>query len=269
MKILRLLLFIAVLVLFNNSIAQAQITVVDTAKANVFAVGTTGVSVTHGFTLQNNDVLVAVVGQGDNSGTALASSSGGTWTANGFIADATQDDRTIASVYRRVTDAGSEPSSYTFTFNAATSETMAVIVLQLRGVDATTAVDATTTTSVNVDDFTPANPAITTATNGAVVVIAHLAVLGDGVASGKTGGAPSGYSLSDTEFFDAGADLFELFLEVAVKTVAVAGTETPTSWTGSPDAGTEEYALLTMAFRPAAVAGPSLRNLTLTGVGGW
>jgi hypothetical protein len=127
---------------------------------------------------------------------------------------------------------------------------LAVIVVQVRGADTTTPEDATTTTTAGTNDFTPANATITTVTNDALILIAKTCSLPDGVAAGKTAGAPSGWNLTNSEKFTAGVDLFEILLEVADKVQVVADVVTPGDWTSSPDDATADWITVAVAIRP-------------------
>lgn len=234
--------------------ALAVPSVIATAKNNVNAdADGTGITVTHGFTLANNDVLYAVVAQGDDPGTAFASSSGGTWSAIvAFQSTATGTDRAAQVLRRVVTNAGGEPATYTFTVTGSTgTETLVAIVVQVRGANTTTPEDASTTTSDIIDDFTPDNVTITTATNNALVLIAHLGAEGSTQFDPKTGGAPSGWTLHNTETFDDGVTNNSLFLEVASKVQTTAGLVTPGAWTGTPD-GLDDGYTFAVAIRAAA-----------------
>lgn len=230
-------------------------TLIASAKGNVRSVLTTGITITHGFTLADGDVLEFIYSQGDNNGTAAASSSGGTWAQLVFVTASSGDDRILAGLRRVVTNAAGEPATYTFTMNSAASANQAGILLQIRGANTTTPEDVTATSSSGDNDFTPANVAITTITNDCLVIIAHHASLPDGVSAGKTAGAPSGWTLIDVERYTAGADLFEVFLEVASLDVPTLGTVTPGAWTGTANDATAEWATIAIAIRPLASAG--------------
>lgn len=207
-----------------------------------------GVTVTHGFTLADGDVLYAFIGQGDDLGTGWASSSGGTWQQLANQATATGNDRASGVLRRVIINAGAEPATYTFTRPGSDAvNNLAAIVVQVRNVAATPE-DATTTLSQGSDDFTPSGIGITTTTGEALALTFHLA---SGV-TGKTAGAPAGFDLVDSVAAEAGS--FPLFLEVAATVKAAAGSVTVGSWTGTPDDATSEWDVITVAVRAGAGA---------------
>ena len=120
------------------------------------------------------------------------------------------------------------------------------IVAVFRNVDLTTPIDVTlpTSTTSTVSSITP--PAITTATNGAMVLC--VAALDDvNNATGITG--PTGYT--NQTFSSAGdSDKLNSNLGFATKIVATAGTETPDSMTFT-SAGNDNASAYTIALRQA------------------
>lgn len=227
---------------------------------------TTGVTVTHGLTLANGDVLYAFLGQGDDlpdppTADGWASSSGGTWIQRANAQTGLGNDRAAGVLRRVVTDAGSEPASYTFTRleNNAT-DNLIVCVVQVRGGDTTTPEDATTVIDETVtDDFTPDHPAITTNTDNALVLIAHLGVGITFVYDSAVAGAPAGYTLVDSGFYDDDANFSELFLAVAVLADAgAAGSKDPGSWTHTGGDAADDGVVMSVAVKPAAGGGGTL-----------
>lgn len=225
-----------------------QTKLIASAKANGYPTGTDGLSITHGFTLQNGDVLYAFFTQNDDTGTSVSCSD---WTALTFTATATQDDILTSTLRKVITNAAGEPSSYTFVVNDNTGlDHMCVILVQLRGVDTTTPEDSTSQVSTGVDDFTPDNVNITTSTSGAMVLIAHATNLPNDTSATKTAGAPSGYTLIDSTYDSAGTGL-ESWLSVAYATPASTGSQNIGSWTNSPDDSTSEYHTIAVAVKPS------------------
>src|SRR3972149_912430 len=99
--------------------------VIASAKNNVRAnAQTTGIVVTHGFTLVNGDVLYAFLGQGDDPGTAWTSS-GWSELANG--AGSTGNDMAMGVMRKVITNAAGEPASYTFTRDNNAVDNLAAI----------------------------------------------------------------------------------------------------------------------------------------------
>lgn len=118
------------------------------------------------------------------------------------------------------------------------------LAIVFRGVDQTTPIDATTTTATNTaGDPDPA--AITTVTNGAMVVA--LAFLDDDLVTEST--APSGYIRAAENIFGsggAGGTLMAFY-----KTVATAGSENPGTIVTSGD---DWWWAATVALRPGTTA---------------
>lgn len=220
----------------------------------------TGVTLTHGFSLQNGDVLYAFVAMGDDSATANAvSSSGGTWTE--IVTPVVQNaehDHTSSILRRVVTNAGGEPSSYTFTFDAnAGPDQMTVVVVQVRGADTGTPEDAAATSNFGTNTGTPTNVTIDTTTANALVLIAHVAVSLATQVNSATPGAPSGWSIVRSEInTNASATPNSVSIFVAEDSVPSAGTVTPGAWTtsGGTSPTAWEYATYAVAVRSAAVA---------------
>ena len=151
----------------------------NAARANT---QTVGVTVTHGWssgagTLADGDVLYAFLGMGDDPGTGWVDSLSA-WTAltSTNQVTSTGNDRSSGVLRKVITDAATEPSTYTFrrSGNSAT-DNIAAIVVRVRGADTTTPEDATPTASQGSNDFTPAGVNIDTATDGALILTFHLA----------------------------------------------------------------------------------------------
>lgn len=239
----------------------AAVSIIASAKNNAFAdPDTVGVTVTHGFTLQNDDVLYAFVAQGDDLGTTFVSSSGGEWTQLAFNASPSGNDRAFGVLRRVVTNAAGEPSSYQFTMSGNTggSDPFAAVVVQVRGADTTTPEDATTTVANVMDDFTPANVTITTVSSDVLVLIAHEAAGLVDTMSTKTTGVPSGWSLVNSELFANGVNATEQLVTVASKTQASPDTVTPGSWTGTPDDAINDGTTVAVAIKAAVTTGAVL-----------
>jgi hypothetical protein len=230
--------------------------VVATAENSGVVVGTTGVVVTHGLTLVNGDVLVAFVGSGFTGMTAMASSG---WTDPvAYMEQAGGNDRALGMLYKVITNAGSEPSTYTFTRTGdSVSSTQAVFIVQCRGVDTTTPIDATTVLASLVDTFTPNPPDITTVTDGALVITANIMSAGlSETFAGVTPVAPSGFTLAgDVIATDAGSVESDIQISVAYLVTGTAGVQTVPAWQTTGGTATWDNIGLTMALRPAAVSG--------------
>lgn len=226
--------------------------VIDSAVASTRADGdTVGIAVTHGFTLVNGDVLYAFLTRTDDLGTAWISTD---WVQpTGLNSAFTTGNDMLSTCLRKViTNAAGEPASYTYvTSGVSGTNQQTACLVQVRDADTTTPEDAIGAVSNVVNDFTPTPDTVTVVTDGALVLVAHFASMNDGV-SGKTGGAPSGYSLVDfTEEIFAGS--LGSFVEVASLAGVAAGVETPGAFTGTPDDATSDATCFTFAVKPLAV----------------
>ena len=116
----------------------------------------------------------------------------------------------------------------------------AAVAIAFRGVDTTTAMDATITSATG-SSTNPDSPSITTVTDGAAVISAMASLVSDASVT-----APSGYgdqvdiNSSDTLSATAG---------MAWLTKASAGAENPASWT---NVSTGAWVAFTVALRPVA-----------------
>ena len=228
--------------------ASTPPTYINSASNHAYVTGTTGVAVTHGFTLANGDVLYAFYAESDDVATAV-SSSGWTQLTGAFQALGTGNDRAASILRKVITDAGSEPASYTFLSDNIGLDGLVVIVVQTRGANTSTPEDAAVAFSAGSDDFTPNNVDIVTATDNALVLIYHVASCADNVAATKTAGAPSGYTLATSTYEELSTSA-EAFIEVAYKeNTGAAGTQAIDVWTGTDDA-TSEWFTYAVAVKP-------------------
>jgi hypothetical protein len=125
------------------------------------------------------------------------------------------------------------------------------IAYVLRGVDPTTALDASVTTDTN-GNTRPDNPEVTTVTNGAVV----LAIGANSIGGFTAPTVPTGYS---NLVFITPSSTVGLFM--AMKTVATAGAEDPARWDNVGSGGGQSNAAATVALRPAtASAGGKIKH---------
>lgn len=112
--------------------------------------------------LADGDIIIAVF---NHDGDGTMSAPDGTWTAAHAEIGTVQ---TVRSWYKVITDAAGEPATYTFSTTITT--TMRCVLCAYSGVDTTTPMDATATTSNNASSTVVKAVSITTVTNNAVVV---------------------------------------------------------------------------------------------------
>jgi hypothetical protein len=228
------------------------LTFVDSAEAALRADGdTVGITVTHGFTMQDGDVLYAFLSRSDDLGEPWVLSG---WTLLFSQASTTGNDMMSTALRKVITNAAGEPASYTFltSAGAGTNQQTAVIV-QVRGANTTTPEDAQISDYVEIaNDFTPFasdGSGIIVNTTGALILAVHHASMNDGV-TGKTPGAPSTMTIADgIESVLAGQ--LGSFTEVAYKE-NMSATFAQTSWTGTPTDSTSEAHVGWVTVNPAA-----------------
>jgi hypothetical protein len=186
--------------------------------------------------LLENDVVFVVGGTG-NSGTAATVETSG-YTE--ILATATSQIDFTAN-YKRM---GVSPdTSVVCNGGASSSDGVVYVAYVLRGVDTTTAMDATRT--VNVSGGDPNTPSITTVTDGAWVFSVFTSE-----SAGVVNAAPTGY-LSLLNIARGGTNPAQA--GAAYRAVSPAGAENPSVWDTGFGAGTD-YISASIAFRPA-VAG--------------
>lgn len=211
----------------SYQLAQAAgtetITYVGSAKSdNSATIDLTGISMLPG------DVVLVI--SGDDAGAP--------GTATGYTSLASISSTGDVNVMGKVMPDPVDSSVTGLTAGGSDSGHLAVV---FRGVDTTISVDATTTTATSTaGDPNPA--AITTVTNGAMVVV--LAFLDDDLVEGGIT-APSGYTLADSNQFGvsgSGGTVMAVYKEVAT-----AGSEDPGTIVTTGD---DWWWAATVALRP-------------------
>lgn len=127
-----------------------------------------------------------------------------------------------------------------------TQDACAYVVYVVRGVNASTQIDATSVIT-NGSSTNPDSPSITTATNNALVISAAGSVVNDATIT-----APSGYS---TVLSNNATDNNPYTAAAAYLTKATAGAENPASFTNW---STGAWKAITVALRPGTVANSSM-----------
>lgn len=219
----------------------------------VYNAGTTGITVTKPSGLADGDVLVAFISAGDDPGGDFTCSG---WTNPSGYSGASSyqttpgNDGNSAVLIKVVTDAASEPSSYTFVNTNSGNINIAGFVAAFSGVDNSTPIDDIESTT-GTNDWTPTVDALTTVVDGEMMVTCHAGLIGG--ASSKTAGAPSGMTLVGTIAESRNTGLF-ISSEMAYAIQTTAGTFSPGSWTGTPDDSSSEWHKYTIALNPSSVA---------------
>jgi hypothetical protein len=118
--------------------------------------------------VQNGDLLVCILGKMDDPDVAPPAG----WTTGEEGAGTAENDVFGGIYYKKITDAASEPATYTFD-SAGTSEEGGYWIGSLSGIDPTTPEDVDFDTGAGAfaylaNDSSPNAPAVTTVTNGAI-----------------------------------------------------------------------------------------------------
>ena len=210
-----------------------MVTFVDSVKAvDRTDADTVGLAITHGLTLVNDDVLYALIGIGEDLGTAVSSTG---WTQIAYAAQATGNDSTIAVLRKVIADAGSEPTSYSFlhTGNTGGDSNFAGVILQMRGVDTTTPENGVTPTLNFVSDTQdPDNADITTTSANDAVLVGIMASQSSSAAAWTVCTPPSGYTIG--AFSDSVAPFTSFFRPAVgfayVEDVGAPASQTISTW---------------------------------------
>ena len=205
------------------------------------AISGTDVTVTHPVGTAENDVIYLAYAVGAATNINMSVSTAG-WTE---LADLYSNATTDANlgVYRKIMGATPD-STVTVVGTADTADGTAAVEHVWTGADTTTPEDATRTTDTGSGD--PDSPAITTATDNAIILT--LACNGD---SDTAVTAPTGYSNKiDINAFDTR----KATVAIASKSVGAAPvTENPDPWGGWGGINTG-WCAATVAIRPATAA---------------
>lgn len=221
-------------------------------NGNIVTVPSTGVTVTKPSGVVTGDVLYAFVCKTDTNTAA--------WTCSGWTAifgnpfTGTTNVRHIGVLRKVITNAGGEPSSYTFVTTSGSAASMCGIIVCVSGADTATPEDVTFTTAQRVlaqNDATP--PSIDLVTNSHNTLVMQYCALALGSTATKTWGAPSGYTQDANAIaVETGSASNDLQCGVAYKMQATAGSVGTNDWTHTTDDATTDYATAVLAVRPKA-----------------
>lgn len=182
-------------------------------------------------------------------GFAFHNSEDGTWSCPTSWTEVDNNISAVSGAHTLVCyiKRGGSAPNLTFSYSG-TADDIRAVVYAFRGQDTTSPFDVTYSAGSHyqesTNDPTAANPAITTNTNDAVVVLFQALEF----SAAGTPGAPSGYTLDST-----GHGLTPQ-LEMAYKTVTSAGTETPGVWTHTSFNSGDDPLAYTLAIKPSTNA---------------
>ena len=216
--------------------------------------GTTGLSINKPSGVVNGDILVAFIAAGDEAGGAYVCSgwTRASGTGSGAMATTVGNDIGTTVLFKLITDAGNEPSSYIFTnTDTAGRNRTGFIVCVQSGQLSDSNVDELTQQS-GTNDWTPTHINITTGVDNCLCLFFHTGNVR--TAAAKTAGAPAtpegtaligsicesrttrNYSESEAAYYQAGS----------------AGAVTVGAWTGTPDDSASEWHVYSVSVAPLA-----------------
>jgi hypothetical protein len=207
-------------------------------SASNFAANGGDVTVTLPGGIAENDIVVVVGGHGNASGAAASISTSG---YNTLDTQASAANYSGIIAWKRM---GVSPdTTVTGTGGGDVSSGVAYIAYVVRGVDTSTAIDATTTEATGTTGL-PNSPSITTVTDNALVITAGLFAVANGTLT-----PPAGYSNALTK---SGSDTNGIDVVAASRIQAAAGAVNPSGWGAIIGDSSDDWVAWTVALRPAA-----------------
>lgn len=227
--------------------------VLETYQAAVDQSGATSFSITKPTGVANGDVILFWASQ-DDEGQTLTGPSGFTELAN--TSSPASRDMSVWLGYKVVTNAGSEPASYTIT--SSISQEWSGFCARISGVDTTTPIDVATPTPVASTATSVDSPEVTTVTDGALVVRLLAATDNNVAAPDQTITAPSSPSGASSYVGATISSPGDQLVAAQWFNLATAGASGTDAWTTTISGALAFVA--TVAFRP----GSSSSNATAT-----
>lgn len=183
------------------------------------------------------------------------------WTQIGTTKDTTAGDDIRSMIwYKKFTSSSETNPAVTIDLGRNRSALLHVF----RGVDTTTPFDVTHTEGDGTNSATPTNPAITTGTANACVLLWHNNTNTEITVYGKPT-APTGLADGVTTILLAGGNVQQF---TAYKLdVGAAATITPDAWTHTAVTTVGEYHTYTIALRAQAAAAGVVPQLMMMGIG--
>jgi hypothetical protein len=193
-----------------------------------------------------DDIVLVMGGHGNTAGDAGVNSGGYT-----EVIDRDRGACQLSVSWRRMPS--SVPSSVDCKGSGNAADATAYVVMVFRGVDTSTAIDATSTSDEGTGG-TPNSPLITTVTDGAAVISCFIQ------ASNETSlTQPSGYG---NKIQESKTEASPVTVAAAWDAISFAGGENPGPWTGLPSAA---WVAATIALRPAVAGVVSDSAFSATG----
>lgn len=222
-----------------------------------YAVSLTGLTGGSDSAPSENDIVVVGTGfvKSPGDGDPGVTTSGYTEIAELFATDS--QDANLSVNWKRM---GSTPdTSVTVKGSGNAGEGAATVVHVWRGVNTTTAIDATTTTATLGNSSQPDGPAITPTTAGAVVINVSL-VVGSQTSTVQIS-TLTGYDNVRSTNTDPGV---AVGVGIASKAWSGSGAEDPGTWGGNTATGVACWCSATLALRPVGQSFSVSETATLT-----
>ncbi|MEO0215666.1 MAG: hypothetical protein ABIL14_01445 [candidate division WOR-3 bacterium] len=232
-------------------------------SASGFASDGGDVTITLPAGIQENDLVIVgySIGDGDNVDFDMALLTSGYTKVADLFSDDTND--TNLGVFWKVMGATPD-TSVVCDGQGGLNASVAGVCMVFRGVDTTTPMDVTPTTSTGINTFNPNPPAISWVTSGSWTVI----VGANGHSRGSTGTYtfPTGYT---TNALSRGADdNYDTTIGIGYNPNPALPEDPGVMIHSGTDNGMFSWCAVTLALRPASGSAPvELRTLSLLGVG--
>jgi len=239
----QILTYLLLTLFLTVTTVNAAVSFVDSAS-NTASSGT-AISVTHGFTSQANDIIIAIM-HGNLTTPRFADDNG----ADAFteeIDDAHPGGETshYAIFWRRVPD-GSDPSSYNFTQDNSADWT--IIVIQMRGgIEAGNPFDVAPSATPNSGTGTTATATGVTINTAGAMSIAYTA----------TDGTPSYSAWAGDSYTTRETIETNINLKASTKPHASSGAQSAVTWT----LGSNDWFAEIFAIKPEPAVGGSILNV--------
>ena len=204
--------------------------------------------------LANGDTMIVMICEYSGPATVLTGPSG--WTI-AQVRDTTGPDRTVVYGWKYITNASSEPATWTFTSTISLQK--AGVMSQWTGVEQNDPLDVAVGDLATTNLTNPDHPDVTTNTDGDLV-LAVMGIVDSLAGTATTWGVPSGTTLVDDASV-GGNNRAEIC--VAYKVQATAGGTAIGVWSNTPVVN-DDATLITVALKAGAAAsggGSGRRNV--------
>ena len=207
----------------EDEVFASGITLVDTATYTVSGI-TLAMAKADLSGLANGDLVVIHITM-DNDVLWTTNAIG--WTRVDELLTTAGNDMASAYLYKFMTDVSSEPNNWIAI--GSTPKAAVAIVTAWRGVDSVAYLDASTTTTSGTNSGQPDSPDLTTANDGAMIIVSYHGS-DPGEVLDFVGVAPSGFATAGYDSVYGGSPRNSVMMAVGYLEKASAGLETIGSW---------------------------------------